>query len=103
MAGKCELKGFLNFLVLKLMSNKCISGDDIRTEIGKRKGCKPSPGTIYPVLKSLEQDNLIIECGDGGKIKRYTLTVQGEKEVAEATKKFVILFKELKEDFEKIK
>lgn len=101
MAGKCEMKGFLNFLILNLVSNKCVSGDDIMNEIEKRKGCKPSPGTIYPVLKSLQEEGLIKECGKEGNSIKYTLTDSGIKELISTRKKFVVLFQELKSEFKK--
>ena len=33
----------------------------------KRKGDRPSPGTIYPALKQLREDDLITERKDGKK------------------------------------
>ena len=55
------MKGFLSFIVLKLISKKNMSGDEIRGELKKRRGSRPSPGTIYPVLKSLNQSGFIVE------------------------------------------
>ena len=70
-------------------------------ELEKRKGCKPSPGTIYPVLKDLNKKGLIVEVDDNGKTKKYKLTDKGKKEMDIATKKFISLFYDLKEDFER--
>ena len=95
----CEMKGFLSFIVLKLISKKNMSGDDIRKELAKRRGSKPSPGTIYPVLKSLRKSGFIKEIKDGGKTKMYNLTKKGQKEVKLATRKFCTLFYDMREEF----
>jgi len=36
-------------------------GQELADEIGKRKGEKPSPGTIYPALKGLKESGFIKE------------------------------------------
>ena len=95
----CNMKGFLSFIVLKLISKKQMSGDDIRKEIAKRRGSKPSPGTIYPVLKSLSKNGFIKEIKDGGKTKMYKLTKKGRREVKLATRKFCMIFYDMKEEF----
>ena len=96
----CNMKGFLNFLVLRLISKKAMSGEEIRQEIKKRKGKKPSSGTIYPVLKVLNENGFIQEIKDSGKEKKYKLTKAGEKEIKVATKKFLETFCDMKEEFE---
>jgi len=97
----CEMRGFLSFIVLKLISKKNMSGDDIRKELAKRRGSMPSPGTIYPVLKSLSKSGFIKEIKDGGKIKRYNLSKKGQKEVKLATIKFCTLFYDMKGEFKR--
>lgn len=97
----CDLKGFLNFTILLLISKKNMSGEEIREELKKRRGSKPSPGTIYPVLKSLSQKKLIEELNEGGKEKKYTITKRGQKELKIAMKKFIGLFCDMKEEFQK--
>ena len=92
------MKGFLSFLVLRLISKRDMSGQDIRKELEQRKGCMPSAGTIYPVLKNLSAAGMIKSNGTG-KIKQYHLTEKGKKELATATKKFVCLFCDMKEEF----
>ncbi len=95
----CDMKGFLSFLVLKLISNRNMSGDEVREEIKIRKGTRPSPGTIYPVLKSLSQSGFIEEIKSSGKIKKYKITKKGRKEITTATKKFCAIFYDMKDDF----
>ena len=97
----CEMKGFLSFIVLKLIDRGEISGEEIRQEIEKRRGTKPSPGTIYPVLKSLSDNGFIEEAIGKGKTKRYRLTKSGKKEIEIAKKKFFEIFYDMKEEFSK--
>ena len=99
MEGCCSMKGFLAFMVLRLISKKNMSGEDIREEIRKRKGARPSPGTVYPVLKYLSKNNFIQGVNHEGKTKKYKITKKGRKELNEATKKFCMLFYDMKEEF----
>ena len=73
----CRMRGFLSFLILWLVSKKGMTGAEIALELEKRKGSKPSPGTIYPVLKDLKDKGLLSVDKD----KRYTLTKNGKKEL----------------------
>ena len=66
-------------------------GQEIAAELEKRKGCKPSPGTIYPALKALKEDGLIKE-KKVGKIINYSLTVRGEKVLRIAKQRFCRIF-----------
>ena len=93
------MRGFLSFIVLRMISKENISGEEISEEIEKRKGSKPSPGTIYPVLKYLNENNLIKEIKSEGKLKKYKITPKGEKEVKLATRKFISIFCDMKEEF----
>lgn len=97
----CDMKGFLSFIVLKLIGKKNMSGEEIGQEIKKRKGTKPSPGTIYPVLKALNKSGFIEEIKNSGKTKKYKLTKKGKKELAVATKKFCEIFYDMKDEFQK--
>ena len=97
----CEMKGFLSFIVLKLISKKNMSGEEIREELKERKGSKPSPGTVYPVLKSLNKSGFITEVKSSGKTKKYKLTKKGQKEIKIATKKFCELFYDMEDEFHK--
>ena len=98
MESCCSMKGFLTFMVLRLISKKNMSGEEIREEIKKRKGTKPSPGTVYPVLKYLNKSGFIEQIKHKGKIKKYKITKKGKKELNEATKKFCMLFYDMKDD-----
>ncbi len=102
MGNCCDMRGFLTFTVLRLTSKRELSGDNIRCELEKRKGSKPSPGTIYPVLKSMSKNSWIREVSDGGKEKKYRITQRGRKELEAATRKFVAMFCDMKDEFEKV-
>jgi DNA-binding PadR family transcriptional regulator len=71
------MKGFLSFLILWLISKKKMTGAEITEELEKRRGQRPSPGTIYPVLKYLTKRELL-KVDDN---KRYSLTKKGEQEL----------------------
>lgn len=98
----CDMRGFLSFLVLRLIKKESMSGEQIRCEIEKRKGHKPSPGTIYPVLKSLSENGWIKESKVDKKEKSYELTEDGKRELKDATKKFLAIFCDMKDDFNRI-
>jgi len=99
MKSYCDMRGFLTFMVLRMISKSNLSGEEISNEIKKRKGCKPSPGTVYPVLKYLNENGLIQEIKDKGKGKKYKITKKGEEELKSATKKFVKIFYDMREEF----
>lgn len=95
----CDMRGFLTFIVLRLLSKKPMSGEEIREELKKRKGSKPSSGTIYPCLKMLAENGFIEEISRSGKLKRYTLTKKGQAELKRATRQFVRIFYDMKEEY----
>ncbi len=87
----CDMRGFLGFLILFLLSSKSMHGQELADEIGKRKGEKPSPGTIYPALKGLKESGFIKEEKDGKNIF-YDLTPSGKKALSIAKRKFTKAF-----------
>jgi DNA-binding PadR family transcriptional regulator len=71
------MKGFLSFLILWLISKKEMTGAEITEELEQRRGHRPSPGTIYPVLKYLTNKELL----KVDENKKYSLTKKGEEEL----------------------
>ena len=65
-----------------------MTGAEITLELESRKGSRPSPGTVYPVLKSLKDKGLL----SIDKNKRYSLTKKGEKELEEHINTFFQTF-----------
>src|SRR3989338_7454238 len=97
----CDMRGFLSFIVLRMIARKQMYGEEIRKEIMKRKGSKPSPGTIYPVLKFLHESGFILEVKSSSKMKKYKVTTSGRKELRLATKKFCEIFYDMQGEFKK--
>ncbi len=87
----CDMRGLLGFLILFLLSKKPMHGQEIASELAKRRGDKPSPGTIYPALKSLKDLGFLDEEKEG-KIITYALSPKGEKAFEIAKKKFTRTF-----------
>ena len=90
----CDMRGMLSFLILFILSKKPMHGQEIADEIGKRKGMRPSPGTIYPALKALKAHGLIRERRDGKNIV-YSLTPEGEAGFRAAKQHFVRVFRDV--------
>jgi PadR family transcriptional regulator, regulatory protein PadR len=84
----CSMKGYLSFLILWILRDSKLKGSEIATEIGKRKGSRPSPGTIYPALKELKKQGNIKHDSE----KKYFLTIRGKKELSEGCKFFCSMF-----------
>lgn len=89
----CEMKGYLSYLIIWILGKKSLNGAQIGRELEKRRGTKPSPGTIYPALKELKNNGLISVDSD----KIYSLTNNGEKELISACKFFCQIFFDMKE------
>ena len=87
----CDMRGMLSFLILFMLSKKTMHGQEIAKELEKRKGCRPSPGTVYPALKNLKEENFIKESKEGKKII-YHLTPLGKKALGVAKEKFCRAF-----------
>ncbi|MDE1798131.1 MAG: PadR family transcriptional regulator [Candidatus Micrarchaeota archaeon] len=85
------MRGMLSFLVLFILSKKSMHGQEIADEIGKRKGGRHSPGTIYPALKGLKESGLIDE-KKRGKTIIYSLSDDGKRTLKLAKEKFCKTF-----------
>ncbi|MCX6814750.1 MAG: PadR family transcriptional regulator [Candidatus Aenigmarchaeota archaeon] len=87
----CDMRGMLSFLILFLLSKKPMHGQELAKELEKRKGDKPSPGTIYPALKALKEAGLIRE-KKSGKTITYSLTEEGERVLRFSKRQFCRIF-----------
>ena len=74
-------RGLLRFLVLKMLSERPMSGTEIIEEIERQTGSwKPSPGSIYPLLAWLQKKGFTEELPkDELGFKRYCFTEEGKK------------------------
>ena len=70
-----------------------MTGAEITQELEKRRGNRPSPGTIYPVLKDLTEKNLL----QVDEEKKYSLTEKGEQELEMSINKFFETFCDIEE------
>jgi DNA-binding PadR family transcriptional regulator len=93
-AGMCDMRGMLSFTILWLLSTRPMYGQELATEIGKRRGDKPNPGTIYPALKDLSSRGLI-KAHLEGRNNVYKLTDQGRDSLEKALRYFDKAFGEI--------
>ncbi|MGA8843732.1 MAG: PadR family transcriptional regulator [Nitrososphaeraceae archaeon] len=87
----CDMRGLLGFLILFLLSKNSMHGQEIANELAKRRGEKPSPGTIYPALKGLRDAGFLSEVKEGKTIT-YSLTPRGKKALEIAKRRFTRTF-----------
>lgn len=87
------MKGYLSFLILWILNKENLKGAEVGRELEKRRGSKPSPGTIYPALKELKKGGLITV--DDQKV--YSLTEKGQKELKSSCKFFSNIFHDAEE------
>jgi len=87
------MKGFLSLFILWTLNKKNMTGAQIAEEIKKRKGTKPSPGTIYPALKDLKEKGLIT----ANKKKEYSLTKKGKEELQHGLNMFCTVFSDFQQ------
>lgn len=73
-----------------------MQGCDVSRELEKRRGSKPSPGTVYPVLKELKEKGLIKTDDE----KVYSITEKGEEELDSALTYFITIFYDVEEMIE---
>ena len=84
MRGPRARRGDVRAAALALLAEEPRNGYQIIQEIGERSDgvWRPSPGSVYPALQQLEDENLIrAEAGDGGR-RAYVLTDEGSAYVA---------------------
>ena len=74
-------RGLLRFLVLKMLSEKPMSGTEIIEAIKMQTGSwKPSPGSIYPLLAWMLKKGFTKELPkDELGVKRYSVTEEGNR------------------------
>ena len=88
-------KGFIRYHVLEALNEKPMSGSELMEEIEKHTGgfWKPSPGSVYPLLAWLQDNEYIRELPAENGLKRYELTQNG-KSLLEEQKKIRKKFRE---------
>jgi PadR family transcriptional regulator PadR len=81
------MRGMLSFMILFLLSKHDMYGQEIADEIGRRKGERPNPGTIYPALKDLAWRRLV-SVESRGRRNVYSLTKEGSETLGKALEYF---------------
>lgn len=92
--------GFIRIHILYHADKEEIYGSEMMDEL-KRHGYEVSPGTIYPILHSLENDGYLLstEKNVDGKIRKYyKITDEGRKILKEARGKIKELIDEVMDD-----
>jgi DNA-binding PadR family transcriptional regulator len=84
-----KITNMVKFYTLLLVSSKPMHGYDIIMEISDKLGRKISAGQIYPFLKTLEKNGIVVHSKPGEREKKkYHLTKKGKKFVLDVTTKF---------------
>ena len=73
-----HVKAFLDLLILGILNGRSMYGYKIIGAVHKEFGVLLSPGSLYPLLHSLEDNTLIESRFNGGKIV-YAVTLKGKK------------------------
>jgi DNA-binding PadR family transcriptional regulator len=84
-------RGFLKLLIVRLLAKSELTGTQIMGILEDRsKGrWRPSPGSIYPLLSSLEEHELIMTVRTEGRSKIYTLSPKGHEHFKETFRRKV--------------
>jgi formylmethanofuran dehydrogenase subunit E len=75
------LRGHLKIVVLKALAESPKSGYSLMKFIEEKIGVKPSSGSMYPLLDSLKQNNLV-SVTKKGRSNEYSLTSQGKEHLS---------------------
>src|SRR5579884_2173184 len=87
--GHRARRGDMTPIILKLLSKEPMHGYQIISRLEEKTHgmWKPSPGSVYPTLQLLEEQELIKSSSAGGK-KVYSLTESGEKAAERVKQEF---------------
>ena len=94
----CDMRGMLSFYILWVLSKKPMNGQKIAEELRKRRGTKPTAGTLYPALKELRKKGLI-KMERKGRETDYSLTENGREEMEQACRYFCSAFGEIFQEY----
>ena len=81
-------RGLLRHIIPRLLRFQEMNGTDITQRLRDLTDGEwnPSPGTIYPMLSSLEDDGTIEAATTEGRSKTYRLTVKGKEQMTSIIK-----------------
>ena len=88
-AATILLRGYLRLYILEQLHGGPSTGAEIVERLHQSCAWKPSPGTIYPLLRRLEREGLVESRWDTDSrpLRIYTLTERGEEERIELRQK----------------
>ncbi len=72
------MRAILKMFILKRIATSPSTGYGIMKECYEKLGYKPSAGSIYPLLKSMEREGIIVSNREGRKVI-YSLSGKGKK------------------------
>ena len=73
-----HVKAFLDLLILGILNGKSMYGYKIIAAVHKEFGVLLSPGSLYPLLHTLEEKGMVDSQFQGGRIV-YSMTSNGRK------------------------
>lgn len=97
----CDMRGLLQFTLLWEIDLTDSSGKELTEKIHRRRGYKPSPGTLYPALKALTSKGLI-ESTKHGRTIQYRTTPIGKQELDKSCMYFVKSFGDIFKKYQPI-
>jgi DNA-binding PadR family transcriptional regulator len=82
--GRRAGRGDIRAAILALLAGESMHGYQIIRELGERTGgaWNPSPGSVYPTLQQLEDEELVQQQGSGTGRRVYELTDAGREAAA---------------------
>lgn len=90
-------KGHLKITVLNVLVRGPQNGYSLMKELEEILGRRPSPGSIYPILKDLS-DQKLVTAKEEGKKKNYTITQKGNSAARDISKKKKEFIEQIKEN-----
>jgi DNA-binding PadR family transcriptional regulator len=77
-------RGLLRHIIPRLLHSSEMTGTEIMQRLRELSDglWNPSPGTIYPMLASLEEEGIIEAASTEGRSKKYRVTDEGKKQMA---------------------
>jgi DNA-binding PadR family transcriptional regulator len=94
--GRRAGRGDIRAAILSLLAEQPMHGYQIIQELSERTGgvWRPSPGSVYPTLQQLEDEELVREtAGESGK-RVYELTDAGREQASSATEPWTAVTEE---------
>ncbi|MCP4716711.1 MAG: PadR family transcriptional regulator [Deltaproteobacteria bacterium] len=100
------VRGMLPMYLLSLLQEKSLHGTEIMQAIAAMSGgtWKPSPGSVYPLLKKLEEDGFIQgewKSGRAAATRVYTITDEGRKGLPEIRRRILGQLQEARETIDR--